>query len=87
MITCELGCQNLHYAAINNHLDCFIQFSVTEPVGEYILTAIAEHKYYSIIEYCLQQNFKYNDKFIGFIKSYNISDIYTYPLIQTIFNN
>ena len=87
MITCELGCQNLHYAAINNHLDCFIQFSVIEPVNEYVLSAIAEHKYYSIIEYCLQQNFKYNDKFIGFIKSYNISDIYTYPLIQSIFNN
>lgn len=85
-MSCQLGCQNLHYAAINNHLDCFIQFSTIEQVDPYVLTVIAEHKYYGIIEYCLQQNFKYNDKFIGFIKSSISGDIYSYPLIQTIFN-
>ena len=87
-MNCELECQNLHYAAINNHLECFKNFcDKIDLVDEYILTSVAEHKHYSIIEYCLEQKFNYNEKFVSFIKSYNQSDIISFPLIQSIFNN
>ena len=87
-MACELECQNLHYASLNNCLECFIKFSnEIISVDEYILTCLAEHKHYSIIEYCLEQKFNYNEKFVSFIKSYNQSDIISFPLIQSIFNN
>lgn len=79
-------CSNLHYASINNHLNCFQYYSSIEQVDEYILTTLAEHKYYLIIEFCLSQKFKYNEKFVNFIKFYDINDISNYPLLLNIYN-
>ncbi len=78
-------CQNLHYAILNNHLECVKHYSSQEIIDEYCLTVASEHNKYEIIEYFLEKNCIYNDKFINFIKAYNIQDIQNFPLLKILF--
>jgi len=96
-----MDCQNIHYAAINNHYDCFVYYfclnksNTSFQLEDYILTSIAEHKYYKLIDYCLEQK-SYdlnnyinltNEKFINFVKQFNYQDIENYPFLKDFFSS
>jgi hypothetical protein len=96
-----MDCQNIHYASINNHFDCFVHYFSSEHINnsikldDYILTSLAEHKHYKIIDYYLEQQLLHNlnpihlnnEKFIRFLKQYNINDIQDYPFLKQFFNS
>jgi len=89
-----LYCFDLHHSIINNHPNCVTYFTSSlsfNHLDSYLITAAAEHKFYSILEHLLQVNISNNllttidEKCYFFIKSYNLLDIESYPNILKIY--
>jgi len=83
-----LNCPTVLYSIINNHIDCLKCFNINELNNETYLTSSSQHKFLEIIEYLLENNCPYNEKFIKHVKLLNLTqeEQIKYPLICSYFN-
>lgn len=84
-------CSTILYSIINNHIDCLKLFPTVDlnhrsTESETFLTGSSQHKFLEIIEYLLQNNCPYNEKFIRHIKLINLNEQekLSYPILNTL---